>query len=250
VARLAADGMNNCQIARQTGIPRSTISAWRNGRAPQIGIRRSSIRGAFCARCGPIGDPLPWLIPYSYAYLLGLYLGDGCLLRHPRGVYRLHIFLDSGYPRIIAECDAAMRLVMPSSKPSVFKHRRWQMSNVVSYSTHWTHLFPQHGPGRKHERSIRLEGWQRLIVARHPGRLLRGLIHSDGCRVTNRIRHPKKTYTYPRYFFSNRSLDIQRIFTDACDQLGVAWRQDGEWDISVARREAVVIMDRHVGPKR
>ncbi|MGC1853433.1 MAG: hypothetical protein WA687_13445 [Solirubrobacterales bacterium] len=35
-----------------------------------------------------------------------------------------------------------------------------------------------------------------------------------------------------------------------CDQLGIAWRQDGPWDISVARREAVAIMDRHVGPKR
>ncbi len=56
--------------------------------------------------------------------------------------------------------------------------------------------------------------------------------------------------SYPRYFFSNRSLDIQRIFCDASDQLGVAWRQDGPWNISVARRDAVAILDRHIGPKR
>jgi hypothetical protein len=68
--------------------------------------------------------------------------------------------------------------------------------------------------------------------------------------VTNKIRHSKKTYAYPRYFFSNRSQDIQGIFCEACDRLGIAWRQDGPWNISVARREAVAIMDRHVGPKR
>lgn len=108
----------------------------------------------------------------------------------------------------------------------------------------------QHGPGVKHERRIALEPWQQRIVERYPGRLLRGLIHSDGCRVTNRVRHPRKTYTYPRYFFSNRSLDIQRIFCDACDRLGIDWRQDGPWNISVARRKAVAVLDQHVGPKR
>jgi hypothetical protein len=64
------------------------------------------------------------------------------------------------------------------------------------------------------------------------------------------IRHPKKTYAYPRYFFSNRSLEIQGIFCEACERLGVAWRQDGPWNISVARRDAVAILDRHIGPKR
>ncbi len=87
-------------------------------------------------------------------------------------------------------------------------------------------------------------------MTRYAGRLLRGLIHSDGCRVINRVRHPKKSYEYPRYVFSNRSLDIQRIFTTACDELGVSWRQDGPWNISVARRNSVAILDRHIGPKR
>jgi len=193
---------------------------------------------------------IPQLIGFQYAYLLGLYLGDGCLLRHPRGVYRLHVFLDSAYPIIAAECEAAMSLVMPASRASCLRHPRYNMLGVVSYSKHWPHLFPQHGPGVKHKRRIALEPWQERVVERHPGRLLRGLIHSDGCRVVNRIRHPKKTYEYPRYFFTNRSLDIQRIFCDTCDRLDVAWRQDGPWNVSVARRDAVAIMDRHVGPKR
>jgi hypothetical protein len=245
---LGEQGFNNCAISRATGIPRSTISGWRNGRAPKFGVDRT--RGGACARCGPLHDPFPWLIVYQYAYLLGLYLGDGCLLKHPRGVFRLHITLDAAHPMIGAECLTAMELTMPSSNAAMRRDPRCRMLNLVSYSQHWPHLFPQHGAGPKHKRQIALEPWQQRIVDRYPGRLLRGLIHSDGCRVTNRIRHPKKTYTYPRYFFSNRSLDIQRIFCDACDRLDIAWRQDGPWNISVARRDAVAIMDRHVGPKR
>jgi hypothetical protein len=254
VQALAAEGLNNCAISRATGIPRSTVSGWRNGRTPGFGARRLSGGGRHsgtCIRCGQVEDPFPSLTEYAYAYLLGLYLGDGCLLKHPRGVFRLHITLDAAYPLIAEECLAAMmEIVMPASKAASRRDPRWRMLNLVSYSKHWPHLFPQHGPGVKHKRTIALKPWQQRIVERHPGRLLRGLIHSDGCRVTNKIRHPKKTYSYPRYFFSNRSLDIQRIFCDACDQLGIAWRQNGPWNISVARRGAVAIMDRHVGPKR
>jgi len=172
------------------------------------------------------------------------------LSRHPRDVYRLRIFLDRAHPLIVAESRAAVGIVLRASAVNVLSHKTQNMETVSSFSKHWPHLFPQHGPGLKHKRRIALEPWQQLIVDRHPGRLLRGLIHSDGCRVTNVIRHPKKTYTYPRYFFSNRSLDIQGIFCEACDRLGVAWREDGPWNISVARRDAVAILDRHIGPKR
>lgn len=168
--------------------------------------------------CGALRHPAPSLLVYSYAYLLGLYLGDGCLLRHRRGVHRLHITLDAAHPVIADECQAAMALVMPASRASKRRDPHARMLHLVSYSTHWPHLFPQHGPGVKHKRRITLEPWQRRIVERYPGRLLRGLIHSDGCRVENVIRHPRRTYRYPRYFFSNRSLDIQRIFCDACDR--------------------------------
>jgi hypothetical protein len=151
---------------------------------------------------------------------------------------------------IVAECVAAVSIVMPASKAAVYRRKRENLDEVGSYSQHWPHLFPQHGAGHKHKRKIVLEPWQDRVVERYPGRLLRGLIHSDGCRVNNRIRHPKKTYEYPRYFFSNRSRDIQGIFCDACDRLGIAWRQDGPWNISIARRKAVATMDHHVGPKR
>lgn len=248
VRSLARRGYNHCAISRATGIPRSTICRWLNGRMPKFGVERS--RGGTCARCGESGDPLPGLLIFSYAYLLGLYLGDGWIASHRRGVYRLRIFLDQKYPQIVHECEAAVSIVMPGSKAAVYRRKSLNLDEVGSYSQHWPHLFPQHGAGPKHKRKIALEPWQRRVAERYPGRLLRGLIHSDGCRVTNKIRHPKRTYEYPRYFFSNRSRDIQRIFCGACDELGIAWRQDGPWNISVARKEAVAIMDRHVGPKR
>jgi hypothetical protein len=172
------------------------------------------------------------------------------LSEHPRGVYRLRVFLDRGHPLIVAECAAAMGLTISDNRVLIYPHKDARLDEVSAYSKHWPHLFPQHGPGRKHERRIALEPWQQRIVERYPGRLLRGLIHSDGCRVENRIRHPGMTYVYSRYFFSNRSRDIQEIFCEACDRLGIAWRQDGPWNVSVARRAAVAIMDRHVGPKR
>jgi hypothetical protein len=253
--RLSDEGLNNCQIARRIGVSRRTVSDWVRGhtrlRRPVALRRRSTIPGqGACLRCSATAPFVPCLTVHAYAYLLGLYLGDGWIASHARGVYRLRIFLDRSYPLIVAECEAAVSIVMPASKAAVYRRKRENLDEVGSYSQHWLHLFPQHAPGRKHQRRIALESWQQRTVDRYPGRLLRGLIHSDGCRVTNRIRHPKKIYEYPRYFFSNRSHDIQRIFCDACDRLEIGWRQDGPWNISVARREAVAIMDRHVGPKR
>lgn len=185
----------------------------------------------------------------AYAYLLGLYLGDGCILRHPR-VHRLNIVLDAVYPVIVAEAVAAVSLVMPASKASARRHPRHRYIEVNSYSKHWPCVFPQHGPGRKHERRIVLEPWQREICDRYPHRLLRGLIHSDGYRGMNTIRHPNRTYAYPRYQFCNHSDDVRAIFCEYCDRVGVQWRRMNRWNISVARRDSVALMDRFIGPKR
>lgn len=84
-----------------------------------------------------------------------------------------------------------------------------------------------HGPGKKHERRIALEPWQQAIVDAHPWQFTRGLIHSDGCRITNWttriVAGERKRYEHPRYFFTNVSDDIRRLFTDTCDKLGVQW---------------------------
>ena len=90
-------------------------------------------------------------------------------------------------------------------------------------------------------------------MTRYPGAFARGLFHSDGCRVVNRVRRRTSTgerrYEYPRYFFSNESADILGLCGWALDLLGVGWRFARPNLISVARREAVARLDEFVGPK-
>jgi hypothetical protein len=201
-------------------------------------------------RCDDYRSPIPGATNYAYAYLLGLYLGDGTLSKHPRGVLRLRVFLDRAYPGIVAECEAAIAIVMPGRQVGRVRSTQARLDEPYCFSEHWSCLFPQHGPGMKHLRPIVLAGWQREILDRYPGRFLRGLIHSDGYRGINTIKHPKKTYRYPRYEFSNRSDDIRGLFCEYCDKLGVEWRRMNRWTISVARRDSVALLDRHIGPKR
>ncbi|MEV2241409.1 hypothetical protein [Micromonospora sp. NPDC049891] len=83
--------------------------------------------------------------------------------------------------------------------------------DVQSYGAHWPCLLPQHGPGKKHERRIVLADWQERVVRAVPGDFLRGLFHSDGCRIANRVTVRGKTYVYPRYMFVNESTDIMGL---------------------------------------
>src|SRR5689334_17512829 len=96
-------------VARETGINRATLQSWREGLRPGAAHRAR----AKCLRCNRFKSPIPGATEYAYSYLLGLYLGDGTLSRHPRDVYRLRIFLDRAYPVIVGECEAAVAIVMP-----------------------------------------------------------------------------------------------------------------------------------------
>lgn len=177
-----------------------------------------------------------------YAYLLGLYLGDGCLTLTVRGVYKLRIACCSAYPDLLDECVLAMQEVLPNK---VGRVERIGCHEVYSNSKHWICMFPQHGPGRKHERPIVLADWQQRIVDRYPAPFLRGLIHSDGCRVLNWVNGTP----YSRYHFSNASDDIRALFGRACDRLGVDWRPHNARNLSVARRASVELLDQFIGPK-
>jgi len=187
VLTLVRVGLNDCEIARRTSIPRGTIRGRRIGRVPNFDRARAT-----CAVCA--GNPLA-LRQAPYTYLLGLYLGDGCLAVHPRDVYRLRISCASAYPELIRRCEQAITEVLPVK---VNKVRRQGCFEVYSFSKHWICLFPQHGPGRKHQRKIELTGWQQELIDVDPRPLLRGLLHSDGCRVLNWVEGTP----YPRYHLS------------------------------------------------
>jgi hypothetical protein len=187
----------------------------------------------------------------AYAYLLGLYLGDGHITRGRRDVFVLSLFCSDAWPGLIAAARCALSAVMPAS--GVFCVQRQGRMEVNSTSKHWPCLFPQHGPGRKHTRKIELRQWQSTIVKKYPGEFAKGLFHSDGWRGVNRVRQRladgERWYEYPRYLFDNQSMDILRLCGEALDQLGVSWCFSRRNTISVARREAVARLDEFVGPK-
>jgi hypothetical protein len=83
--------------------------------------------------------------------------------------------------------------------------------------------------------------------------MLRGLIHSDGCRCTNRVRRQVgggwRMHEYPRYFFTNASADIRSIFVEACELTGVECRPNNARNLSIARRHSVALLDSFVEPK-
>ncbi len=242
---LVAQGRSLNSVSKQTGISRAAIRSWLARLEPLVTDP--------CPRCAD--TPTPIENPSSYAYLLGLHLGDGWISTSRRGVHFLRIACDDAWPGLIDACAEAVQLARPGNK--VFRLQREGCKNVTCWSKHWPCLFPQHGPGKKHDRRIILEPWQQLIVDAHPWEFIRGLIHSDGCRITNwatrMVRGERKRYEYPRYFFTNKSDDIRTLFSDTLTAVGVEWttltRGGKPLNISVARRASVALMDAHVGPK-
>ena len=216
VRGLLANGLRDREVAEHSGVSQNTVGRWRRS-WPAIEI---------CWR--PAHPP-------SYAYLLGLYLGDGWLSANRRGGATLRVCLDSRYPGIVDDCWAAMVLSMPPSRPRIAALVDNNAVHVQVNGKLWLHAFPQHGPGRKHEREI---------VDRYPEEFVRGLIHSDGCRTINRFTTKLPSgriaeYAYARYFFSNLSADIRGLFCAACDALGVRWTLSNPRNVSVAHRDSV-----------
>jgi hypothetical protein len=240
--KLRADGIPFGQICRDLELPRRTVGNWFYGDRPG----RRALREVARPRCARCADP-PRALPdkQAYAYLFGLYLGDGHLVTSIK-VPVLRIYCTAAWPGLADTCEYAMRRVLAKS---VHRVTRSGCVAVQSYSNHWPCLLPQHGPGKKHERCIDLEEWQRKIVDEFPEDFLRGLLHSDGCRATNKVRRGEKTYFYPRYMFANESVDIMRLCQESLDQLRIDWRMCRPNLLSVARREAVARLDDFVGPK-
>jgi hypothetical protein len=241
--QLFASGRSDYEIARALGIPRSTIQKWRH-RAPSR--RRRGV--AELTHWRPADAT-------AYAYVLGLYLGDGCVTARPGKTPFMVVTLDAAYRGLIDEAVEALDAAL--TPPSVRRYERGGGTYVIlQVGGPWvTHAFPQHGPGHKHERKIELLDWQREITHAHPGALVRGLIHSDGCRTINRFKTKLpsgrvKEYAYPRYFFSNLSGDIRAIFVEHCDLLGVRCTMSNARNVSVSHRDSVAILEEVVGPKR
>lgn len=156
----------------------------------------------------------------------------------------LRIVLDDKYPRIIDRCREAIDALMPGQRAATLR-RPNNYAEVSLYSKHWPCLLPQHGPGRKHLRPIRLEPWQVVLIKEATEDFIRGLIESDGCRVVANDRGVRSV----RYHFSNRSDDIRGLFCAALDELGIPWTRPRWFEIAVYRKAAVARLDEFIGPK-
>ena len=145
--RASDEGVRDADNTAAHGVAVKTIRRWR-----RLYQRRGQPRGqahtqATCPRRD--GSALD---RSAYAELFGWYLGDGWIEEHRRGVQALHIYNDALYPVLNRRLQDLMRAVKPSCRP----HTRLKPGCVVTTVswTHWTCLFPQHGPGRKHERVL------------------------------------------------------------------------------------------------
>lgn len=161
VVALIQAGLSDYEVARQTGVSRSTVQNWRRFGVPQVPRRDGLLR--------PLDKK-------AYAYLLGLYLGDGWVGRMGRS-WVLQISLDVAYPNIVREAASATARVASAHVRALLRANK---STVILQSSggHWPNLFPQHGPGKKHERRIELVEGQLLITHQYPREFIRGLIHT------------------------------------------------------------------------
>jgi hypothetical protein len=238
-------GLSYTEVEAVTGVPAATVRTWSRGTIPQAGWRALLGVGS-CARCGGQPHDFSGLADTRYAYVLGVYLGDGTVSEgHSTS---LRISCDPVYPGLIDEMAEAIGQLR-GRRPHTAFLRTSRCVVITSYWKKWPCLLPQHGRGKKHERPIVLTHWQRELVERDPSGFIRGLIQTDGWRGVNKVHVKGKDYEYPRYQFSNRSDDIRQLFTDACDLMGIEWRPWGRWHISVARRESVAKLDEFVGLK-
>jgi Homeodomain-like domain len=153
-------GENDCEVARRLGLPRTTIRDWR--RSPDLPRIVNP-----CPRCWRSSRKPIAFSAADYAELLGLYLGDGYIVRTGRSD-RLRIFLDTRYEQILADARMLLCRCFPNHRVGMFTTRKGTTSILSLYSTHLRCLFPQHGAGVKPERDILMENWQTEIVEREP----------------------------------------------------------------------------------
>ena len=178
--RLCDQGLSARAVGRRLGVPDRTVRMWRAGFVPKP-TRRSK---------PPDFEALP---PEDYAYLLGLYLGDGWIAAIGGRTFSLRISLDQRYPAIIAAAARAMASVNPGKRVRIWR-RRESDAVVASFWVHWPTVFPQLGPGPKHARRIVMQDWQERITAAYPETFIRGLIHSDGSRYRAVVRSRGREY--------------------------------------------------------
>jgi hypothetical protein len=233
---LIAAGLNDCEVARRLDLPRTTVRDWRRPTySPKTGA-------GICPRCWRAARRRIVFTDADYAELLGLYLGDGHIVRSGRSD-RFRLFLDTRYSGIISDARALLERCFPEGGVGLARSAKGTTTIISLYCTHLACLFP----ARAWEEARAVDRARRLATSdcrRQSWPFLRGLIRSDGCVFVNRTG----PYEYLSYDFTNHSADILGLFADACRFVGVDYRAYSK-RVRIYRRASVALMLEHVGLK-
>lgn len=209
VLKLFNNGSNKFKISKETGIPYSTLKKWINGK---------SIRDTYF----PITDFKKYLNnkvkQKAYSFILAVYLSDGYISTYKTfRAPKLCFSNDKKYIKNTQEWAEKLQILFPDNKVNTYLKNNGNCYLIYVYSKKILDLFPQHGVGKKHTRTIRLKDWQNDIVKKYPEEFIRGCIQSDGSIYEQNV----KKYKYKNYCFVNKSEDIAKLFILALSLKGI-----------------------------
>ncbi len=236
-----AEGASQRQIARELGVDKSTIHYW---------IKHAFSTGTRAAEELSHLKIIEWCNKHSaeYAYLLGCYLGDGHIVIMPR-TQKLSIYNDNRYPDIIQDQNIALQKIFPNNKITNYQQLYSRCLEVNVHNKFLSKLFPQHGPGKKHDRDVSLQDWQWDIVWKEPECFIKGLIDSDGSYYLQTQRNANgMVHAGMRYQFTNKSLDIIDMYLIVMDKLNISvhptTRKNGTINVLTQKTSEVEKLDK------
>lgn len=216
IIRLLGKGLSRNEIATKLDIAWKQVDYWSRNSARVVKlVDTRDLKSRAFERTGSS----PVSCTKEYAYVLGLYLGDGYInLQTPAyGVYKLRITQDVKYQHLVEEHRKALETIFEGNRAAVYHHKNSNAIDVYIHSQLIGVLFPQRGSGPKNKRDVSLEDWQLRIVEQHPDAFLRGLMQTDGSRYTRK----QGNHEYVTYNFTNTSEDIIKMVEHCCDMLGL-----------------------------
>jgi len=216
---------NMMEVSRITGIKWSTIRNYKTGRSKCAEEFKESL-GHVIKKYATGKDYLISLnnniteeTAYAYySFILGLYLGDGCISKLPR-TKKLSIYLDLKYEKLNKYIEFVMKELF-NKQPYIIDYskikndkNRFNMIEIIYHNCNLGILFPHEGVGNKHLRKIELSDWQKEILV--PEEFIKGLMFSDGCFYYDKFN--KKYF----YNFSNCSTDIANLCVEYLNKIEI-----------------------------
>jgi hypothetical protein len=204
-------------------------------------------------------DHTQWSIDQkqAYSYILGFYLGDGCLYNTKGRSYTMMIANQADFYEMNLEISRSLSVLFPNKKVTFYKKPTSNCFDIKLTALNLHEIFP-HGKGTKHSRKISLTNWQKKIIEEFPQKCIKGLLQSDGTRYAADFkRYPHRIV----YQFSNCSLDIHHILHELVkmEEIEYTFRQlkskkssihADAFVTSFYKRSAVNILDTFIGPKK